>query len=273
MERKAALSPKTIVIKFGGAAMRDPRTSLALSIQLAALQQKKYRIVLVHGGGPEIDELLSRVGIPIRKESGLRITDEASMPIVEMVLSGKVNKQLVRQIGQARGRAVGLSGVDGRSILASKKRVSGVDLGRVGSVIEVDSTLFLELLQSGYLVVLASIGVDTNGETLNINADEVAAAVAMNLKAERLIILSDVPGVLGNYPDPESLIERMNMKEAQQLLESSTLAEGMIPKIASAIEVLSGGVREVCIADGRSPERFAEAIERDNLIGTRITKE
>ena len=257
------------VIKYGGAAMSDASTARDLAAEIAQLARCGSRIVLVHGGGPEIDRALRRAGIEPKKIDGLRVTDDETMNVVEMVLAGRVNKALAAQLCQAGVRAVGLSGRDANLLLAQKRLQQSHDLGRVGSVIKVESGILSDLLSAGYLPVVCSVAADSVGGALNVNADEVAAAIAVALRASSMVLLTDVPGVLRSYPDESTLISRLTIAEAETLLRSGAIAKGMIPKITSSIEVVRAGVGEVRIMDGRSPHYIRQALE-GGAFGTAI---
>lgn len=261
---------KTIVLKYGGAAMTDPLAAEQLMREVVTLGQTGAKIVLVHGGGPEIDRMLQRLGIEPKKVQGLRVTDAATMEVVEMVLAGRVNKALVSLLNRHGAKALGLSGRDAQVVRAKRKEIPEADLGLVGTVESVDGALLAALMASGCLPVLCSVAEDTSGNALNVNADEVAAAVAVALKADTLALLTDVPGVLRAYPDPASRIERMSVQETESLLNSGTIDKGMIPKLSSCIQVVRSGVGEARILDGRRPELLRLALESGTL-GTTIT--
>ena len=250
--------------------MTDPVAAEQLMREVVALSRDGMRIILVHGGGPEIDRMLARVGIEPKKVQGLRVTDAATMEIVEMVLAGRVNKGLVSLLNRHGGRAIGLSGRDARVVRATKKEIQQADLGLVGTVEGVDGELLTTLMQGGLLPVLCSVAEDSEGRALNINADEIAAAVAVALKADILALLTDVPGVLRAYPDPASRIERMSAAETEALLRSGTIDKGMIPKLSSCVAVVRQGVGEARILDGMKPELLRAALET-GALGTTIT--
>ncbi|NLY42028.1 MAG: acetylglutamate kinase [Desulfovibrionales bacterium] len=248
---------QTIVIKYGGHAMKDEalRRSFALNIQL--LRYIGVHPVIVHGGGPQIGTMLTQLGITSEFRQGLRVTDDATMDVVEMVLVGKVNKEIVNLINVQGGKAVGLSGKDGVLIRAQKLEMAVeradappeiIDLGKVGEVVAVDTTLIDSLQQAGFVPVIAPVGVDSEGNTYNINADSVASAVAVAVGAKKLILLTDVPGVL----DPDGqLMSSMTLHQAVHAMEQGVITGGMIPKIKCCLEAVDGGVTKAHILDGR----------------------
>jgi acetylglutamate kinase len=248
---------QTIVIKYGGHAMKDEalRKSFALNIQL--LRYIGVNPVIVHGGGPQIGNMLKQLNITSEFRQGLRVTDDATMDVVEMVLVGKVNKEIVNLINTQGGRAVGLSGKDGRLIWAQKLEMAVeradappeiIDLGKVGEVVAVDTSVITSLQAANFVPVIAPVGVDENGETYNINADSVASAVAVAVGAKKLILLTDVPGVLDKKGE---LISSMTIHQAVHALEQGVITGGMIPKIKCCLEAVDGGVGKAHILDGR----------------------
>lgn len=261
---------KTIVVKYGGAAMNEPAAADILAAELVSISKDGARVLLIHGGGPEIDRMLQRVAIEPKKVMGLRVTDAPTMEIVEMVLAGKVNKGLVSRLNRYGGKSIGISGRDAGIIRAKRKIADGVDLGFVGSVEHVRDTSLTAILDAGFMPVICSVAEDADGVPLNINADEVAAAIAVALKADILVLLTDVPGVLRAYPDPSSRIERISASETEALLNSGVIDKGMIPKLRSCVEVVRSGVREAKIIDGRDPSRLRVALSQGGL-GTTIT--
>ncbi|GAB6112444.1 acetylglutamate kinase [Desulfomicrobium salsuginis] len=248
---------QTIVIKYGGHAMKDEalRRSFALNIQL--LRYIGVNPVIVHGGGPQIGNMLKQLGIQSEFRQGLRVTDDATMDVVEMVLVGKVNKEIVNLINTQGGRAVGLSGKDGRLIWAQKLEMAVersdappeiIDLGKVGEVVAVDTSVITSLQNANFVPVIAPVGVDEEGNTYNINADSVASAVAVAVGAKKLILLTDVPGVLDKKGE---LISSMTLHQAVHALEQGVVTGGMIPKIKCCLEAVDGGVSKAHILDGR----------------------
>lgn len=248
---------QTIVIKYGGHAMKDEalRRSFALNIQL--LRYIGVNPVIVHGGGPQIGNMLKQLNITSEFRQGLRVTDDATMDVVEMVLVGKVNKEIVNLINTQGGRAVGLSGKDGRLIWAQKLEMAVeradappeiIDLGKVGEVVAVDTSVITSLQAANFVPVIAPVGVDEEGNTYNINADSVASAVAVAVGAKKLILLTDVPGVLDKNGE---LISSMTLHQAVHALEQGVVTGGMIPKIKCCLEAVDGGVSKAHILDGR----------------------
>ncbi|WP_028577546.1 acetylglutamate kinase [Desulfomicrobium escambiense] len=248
---------QTIVIKYGGHAMKDEalRRSFALNIQL--LRYIGVNPVIVHGGGPQIGNMLKQLGIQSEFRQGLRVTDDATMDVVEMVLVGKVNKEIVNLINTQGGRAVGLSGKDGRLIWAQKLEMAVersdappeiIDLGKVGEVVAVDTSVITSLQNANFVPVIAPVGVDEEGNTYNINADSVASAVAVAVGAKKLILLTDVAGVLDKQGE---LISSMTLHQAAHALEQGVVTGGMIPKIKCCLEAVDGGVSKAHILDGR----------------------
>jgi acetylglutamate kinase len=263
---------KDIVIKYGGAAMQNAGLKDAVMRDVALLSGLGVRITLVHGGGPEINAMLKRVGKEAVFVDGLRYTDAETMDIVAMVLAGKVNKSLVGLIHAAGGRAVGLCGADG-AMLRVERRRGEPELGFVGEIKSVDAAPLEMLLSRGYIPVIATIGVDDKGELFNVNADTAAAAVAVALKADRLISMTDVRGVLADAGDDASLIETLHIGEARALIARGAAGGGMIPKLESCIAAVEGGLREACVVDGRMEHAVLRALLYEgNAVGTRFVK-
>lgn len=270
---------KTIVVKYGGHAMREGVTE-DFAQDIVMMKQTGMDPVIVHGGGPQIGEMLKRLSIPSSFVDGLRVTDEAAIGIVEMVLTGSINKQIVSGINAAGGRAVGISGKDGNLILAHKlERMKidpatlesrPVDLGFVGEPEKISPEVLRRIMQSDLIPVIAPIGIGTKGETFNINADTVAGAVAGAMQAERLVLLTDVEGVL----DQEGkLIAKLSVAEAHALIKDGTIRGGMIPKIETAIEAVEAGVKAAVILNGRIPHVLLLELFTEHGAGTLITAE
>jgi acetylglutamate kinase len=239
---------RTIVIKYGGHAMQDDDLRASFAVDVVLLKYIGVRPVIVHGGGPQIKTALGRLGIDSRFVNGLRVTDDATMEVVEMVLGGKVNREIVELVQQAGGRAVGLTGSDGAMLRVRPKRIEGQDVGRVGEIVEVDSRVISALEDAGFVPVVAPIGADMQGLTYNVNADEVAGALAVALNAEKLMLLTDIEGVR----DPSGqLLSQLTVEEARKYIAEGTIREGMIPKIDCCIGALAGGVSRTHIIDGR----------------------
>jgi acetylglutamate kinase len=270
-----AYDNKTIVVKYGGHAMGDTARDFAEDIVL--MKQTGINPIVVHGGGPQIGAMLKKLNITSTFIDGLRVTDAPTMEVVEMVLSGTINKQLVADINAAGGRAVGISGKDGNLILAHKalrkKRdaatgvESEIDLGFVGEPEKIDAQVLRTIINSDLIPVVAPVGVGTRGETYNINADTVAGSVAGATAAERLMLLTDVEGVL----DREGkLIPRLTVSEARALIADGTISGGMIPKIETAIDAVESGVRAAVILDGRVPHALLLELFTEHGAGTLI---
>lgn len=260
---------QTFVIKYGGAAMARPETIEAVLRNVLLLQLVGIRVVLVHGGGPEIDGWLARLGIERRFENGQRVTDDATMDVVEMALAGRANKALVGEISRCGGRAVGLSGRDAGILVA---RPVSDELGRTGEIVRVDPSLLASLSAQGYVPVLCSVAGDDEAQALNVNADVAAAAVAGALGAAKLIVLSDTPGVLRDRHDPESRISRLGGDEARALIADGTIAGGMIPKVDSALRALELGVRRVHLIDAGTPNALLIELFTEFGIGTMLAR-
>ena len=271
---------KTIVVKYGGNAMAGGENTAASDFAQDIVLMKQVGIdpVVVHGGGPQIGAMLKRLSIPSHFIDGLRVTDQAAMEVVEMVLAGSINKQIVSSINAAGGRAVGLSGKDGNLVVAKKVEkttkdpVTGemktVDYGFVGEPEKINPEVVHTIIKSELIPVIAPIGVGTKGETFNINADTVAGAVAGAIKAERLVLLTDVEGVL----DKEGkLVSRLSVTEARALIADGTISGGMIPKIETAIDAVESGVHAAVILDGRIPHVLLLELFTEHGAGTLIT--
>jgi len=266
---------KTVVVKYGGHAMRDDRLKQSFALNIILLKYIGINPVIVHGGGPQIGEMLSQLGISSQFRQGLRITDQATMDVVEMVLVGRVNKEIVNLINLNGGSAVGLSGKDGWMINARQLEMvvteqnqppEIIDLGRVGEVVSIRTDLIHGLKEKGFIPVIAPVGVDNEGFTYNINADEVAGAVAAALNAKRLILLTDVQGVMAN----DELLSSLTRKEAVQTIEQSIVQGGMIPKIKCCLEAVEDGVEKAHIIDGRLENSILLELFTNAGIGTEI---
>ncbi len=261
---------KTVVVKYGGAAMTDPELERSVMKDLVLMHYVGVRVVLVHGGGPRISDMMERLGHEPKFVSGLRVTDEPTMEIVQMVLVGSIGQGLVSLLNAEGGRAVGISGKDANLIAACKKECEAGDLGFVGEVENIDTRLIDTLNVAGYIVVLTPVGSDVTGKSYNINADTVACAVAQALAAEKLIILSDVPGVLRDVSDPQSLISKMTTREADRLIADGVVNEGMIPKVEAAVGAIGNGVTSVHMIDGRVEHSLLVELFTEEGIGTMI---
>lgn len=257
----------TFVVKFGGSAMTNPESVRGVIRNVLLLQLVGIRPVLVHGGGPEIDSLLGRLGLETKTLDGLRVTDEATMEAVEMALAGKANKAVVGTIHDCGGRAIGLSGRDSRLLVA--KPISK-ELGLVGEVCAVDPSVIGLLCDEGYVPVVCSVAESTEGGPINVNADSASAAIAGAIGAQKLIVLSDVDGVLADKSDPASLMSRLSSDEARTMIESGRADRGMIPKLKAALAALSEGVESVHLLNGSKPNTLLVETFTDEGIGTMI---
>jgi acetylglutamate kinase len=266
---------KIFVIKYGGAAMTDERLRESFARDVVLLKYVGIHPVVVHGGGPQIDQLLARLGIESARVEGQRVTDDATMEVVEMVLAGKINKEIVALIGRHGGRAVGLSGADDGLIRATKlapvETRSGavVDPGRVGTVSHVRAEVVQTLIASGFIPVIAPLGIDRDGRSLNINADTAAGAVAAAMHAEKLVLMTDTPGVRDGSGE---LIHSLTADESQRLRNDGVISGGMIPKVECALEALAAGVQKAHIVDGREQHALLLEIFTDRGIGTQIVR-
>ena len=263
-------SGKTIVIKYGGSAMTNADLRDRIIQDIALLKYVGLRPLLVHGGGPAINELLSQVGVESRFENGLRVTDAATMELTEMVLAGKVNKELVRLLQLHGVGAVGLTGKDGRLLRAEKMKSEKADLGFVGRIESVDTRILEVLFESDFVPVVAPVSADAKGTTFNINADDAAVAIAAALKAEKLLFLTDVPGILRSVEDPSSRISSISSTEARELIRNQTVAGGMVPKVRCAAEAADSGVTATHIIDGNMPHALLLEILTSEGVGTLI---
>jgi acetylglutamate kinase len=265
-----AFAGKTIVIKYGGHAQMDETLKAGFAEDVVLMKFIGVNPVVVHGGGPQITDMMARLGKKPTFVDGVRVTDRETMEIVEMVLGGVINKEIVELISRHGGRAVGLSGKDGRLITAKPLKPSGpkrVDLGQVGEVESVDPQLLIDLTSNRYIPVIAPVGVDRDGRTYNINADLVAGAVARALKAEKLLVLTDVAGILDAK---RALIPTLSRKEIQRLIKSGTITSGMLPKVQACLTAVEGGVAKAHIIDGRVPHALLLEIFTKEGIGTEI---
>lgn len=271
-------SGKTFVIKYGGHAMSDERLKASFALDVIMLKSLGINAVIVHGGGPQINETLKRYGIVSEFVRGMRVTDSETMSVVEMVLVGQVNKEVVGYLNQHGGKAVGLCGKDGTLLLSRKllQEIPGenggveqVDIGYVGDVVKVNTDLIKALELGGYLPVIAPVGVGSEGESYNINADVVAGRVAAALNAEKLILLTDTPGVLDK---DKQLIQKISVAQMHRLIEDESITGGMIPKVVCCAEALNDGVKKAHIIDGRMEHSVLLEIFTDVGIGTEITK-
>ena len=256
---------KVVVVKYGGSAMLNDELKKAVMGDLVLLQLIGVRVVLVHGGGPEITQMLGRIGKESVFVDGLRVTDEETAEIVQMVLSGKVGKGLVNLIELNGGKAVGLSGADGHLIEAEMKDER---LGFVGEITRINIEPVSVLLEKGYIPVISTVGCDGRGNIYNINADTAAARIAGALNAESLLSMTDTPGILRDFKDPASLIRVVDISDAEMLTRDGVISGGMIPKVGCCIDALNCGVKKVFIIDGRVPHSILIELLTDEGIGT-----
>ncbi len=261
----------TVVVKYGGHAMGDDRVARDFSRDMVLLEQSGVNPVVVHGGGPQIGAMLKRLGIESAFSDGLRVTDKATMDIVEMVLAGAINKQIVGYINAEGGRAIGVTGKDGRLLTARKapRTASGVDLGFVGEPDKVDTTVLDQVLGRELIPVLAPIAQGADGESYNVNADTFAGAIAGALGAKRLVFLTDVPGVLDKN---KQLIEELRVSDIPGLIADGTITGGMIPKVETCMYAIERGVEGVVILDGKLPHAVLIELLTDHGAGTLITR-
>ena len=260
-------SDKIVVVKYGGNAMLNEDLKNAVMRDIVLLSLVGVKIVLVHGGGPEINDMLKKVGKESIFINGLRYTDDETVEIVEMVLAGKVNKNLVMHLQKNGGKAVGFCGVDGNIILAKKKQ-GEVDLGNVGEIVSVDVDPILVTLENGYIPIISTIASDGNGNLLNINADTAAARIAAALGAENLILMTDIRGLLMDKDDESTLISEINISEVPSLKSKGIISGGMIPKVECCVEAVRRGVKQSVIIDGRIPHSIVIDMLTDKGSGT-----
>ncbi len=258
---------KIVVVKYGGNAMINEQLKKQVMEDIALLSLIGIKIVLVHGGGPEISEMMSKVGKKAEFVNGLRVTDSETMDIAQMVLAGKVNKNLVNLLGTKGGKAIGISGMDGHLIEAKMKNEL---LGYVGEITKINIEPINDLLEKGYIPVVSTIGCDSEGNSYNINGDTAAAYIAGALHAERLIMMTDIAGLLRDVNDPTSLISEITVSEAKQLYKKGVISGGMIPKVDCCIEAIIEGVKKVIIMDGRVPHSILVEILTDEGAGTMV---
>jgi acetylglutamate kinase len=256
----------TFVIKYGGAAMEEASLKKEFAKDVALLKYVGINPVVVHGGGPMIGRMLKDLQIPTRFVDGLRVTDEKTLEVVEMVLAGLINKEIVKNINDAGGRAIGLSGKDGRLLTA--KQVENTEVGLVGDITGVNVDIIKDISKHGYIPVIAPIADGEDGKSYNINADTAAGSIAQALSAEKFILLTDVEGVIGS---DGKLISMLKKSEIETLIQQKTVTGGMIPKVSCCIDALRGGVRETHIVDGRVPHAILLEIFTDSGVGTEIT--
>ena len=260
---------KVVVIKYGGNAMTNDELKEAVMRDIVLLTEVGIKVVLVHGGGPEINAMLKRVGIESKFIGGLRYTDAETMDIVKMVLTGKVNKELVSALQLHGGKALGLCGMDGEMIIAEKKD-NEIDLGYVGDIKKVTTKPIIDALNNGYVPIIATVATSADGQAYNINADTAAARIASCLRAENLILMTDIAGLLENKDDPSTLIPTVQVSEVAYLKSTGIISGGMIPKIDCCVEAVRRGVKKICIIDGRIPHSILIELLSSEGIGTQF---
>ena len=260
---------KILVIKYGGNAMINEDLKQQVMEDIVLLHLVGVKVVLVHGGGPEITAMLQAIGKQAQFVDGLRVTDEETVDVVQMVLAGKINKTLVKLLGSKGGKAMGISGTDGHMIDCS---VKDPRLGFVGEINSVNVQPIIDLLEKDYIPVISTVGCDLEGHTYNVNADTAAAHIAGALQAERLITMTDITGVMMDPKDPESLIPCIDLEDARQLFESGVISGGMIPKVQCCIDAIHYGVQRVTILDGRVPHAVLMELLTDEGAGTMVVK-
>ncbi|MBQ7460421.1 MAG: acetylglutamate kinase [Oscillospiraceae bacterium] len=259
---------KTVVVKYGGNAMVSEQIREQVMEDIALLWLIGVEVVLIHGGGPDVSEMMAKLGKTPIFVDGLRVTDKETMDIAQMVLAGKINKTLVNLLEMKGGRAIGLSGMDGRLIEA---RVKDEKLGFVGEIIKINPSPVTDLMEKNYIPVISTIGCDRMGNAYNINGDTAAAFIAGALGAERLILMTDIGGILRDRNDPDSLIPEVSIDEAEELKSSGVISGGMIPKIDCCVEAIRRGVKNVVIMDGRVPHSILMELLTDEGAGTMVT--
>ncbi len=261
---------KIIVVKYGGNAMINEDLKQQVMEDLVLLHLVGVKVVLVHGGGPEITDMLKKVGKETQFVDGLRVTDSETAEIVQMVLAGKINKSLVNLLGTKGGKAMGISGIDAQII---KAEIKDERLGFVGNITRVNIEPIIHLLEDDYIPVISTVACDNKGNVYNVNADTAAAYIAGALNAERLISMTDIAGILRDKDDPSSLIPCIDVNEAKELFEDGTISGGMIPKVECCLEAISKGVKKVVIMDGRVPHSLLIETMTDEGAGTMVVKE
>jgi len=261
---------ETIVVKYGGNAMTDETLKQQVMEDIVLLWKVGIRVVLVHGGGPELSELMMRLGKKPAFVDGLRVTDKETIVLAQMVLAGKINKSLVNMVQSKGGKAIGLSGMDGRLIMA---KIRNPKYGYVGDVTKINANVIEALLNDGYIPVISTLGCDEEGNTYNINGDTAAGKIASTLQAKKMILLTDIEGVLKDKNDPESLISHLTLSEAKELIDQNIVSGGMIPKISCCTDAIEEGLNSAVILDGRVSHAILMEIFTNEGAGTLIEKE
>lgn len=262
-------SGKTLVIKYGGNAMNDEAVTTTILQDIAALKIVGVNPILVHGGGPEINKLLSRLGIKPQFKNGMRVTDTATMEVAQMILCGKINKNIVGELNSMGVKAIGLCGKDSQLIKAEKL---DSDLGYVGKITEINSKLLEILARDEFIPVIASIATDEQGNSYNVNADVAAAAIGAAMHAEKLMFLSDIDGIMANKDDSQSLIDKISVAELKKMMDSGAISGGMLPKAASCIDAIERGINSVFVLNGTLPHSILLELFTDNGVGTMIER-
>ncbi len=263
---------KTIVIKYGGAAMQEPDLTQKILEDVTLLKFVGMNPIVVHGGGPDINNMLLALDVQPRFIDGLRVTDDKTMEVVQMVLTGKINKEIVAKLNGMKANAIGLCGIDGNIIQAKKAEPkNGVDLGNVGQITGINTKLLMTLAGDQYIPVIAPIGVGQNGESYNINADTVASEIACALQAEKLMFLTDTDGIRMDKNNPETLIYEISVARIYELIDQGVIEGGMLPKVRGCIQAIQSGVERVHILNGTIPHPIILEIFTDSGIGTMIT--
>lgn len=260
---------KILVVKYGGNAMVSEELKESVMSDIILLSTIGIKVVLVHGGGPEITGMLNKIGKKSEFVNGLRVTDKETADVVQMVLAGKINKSLVNLLCARGGKAIGLSGSDGGMIKAKPK---SAELGYVGEITEINVQPILDVIEMGYIPVVSTVGFDDEGNTYNINADTVAAGIAGRLKAESLISMTDIAGILRDKDDPATLISKIFVEDAPKLMDDGIISGGMIPKVQCCVDAINLGVRKVFVIDGRIPHSIIIEVLTDEGIGTMFVK-
>ncbi len=263
---------KIIVVKYGGSAMVDGELKKRVIEDVTLLKLVGFKPIIVHGGGKEISNMVKRLGMEPKFINGLRVTDEETMEVAEMVL-GKVNKSLVQLVESLGVRAIGISGKDGGLLTVEKKYADGKDIGFVGEITNVNADILYDLLEKDFLPIICPIGLDKDFQTYNINADDAACAIARAMKAEKLAFLTDIEGVYKDPKDPDTLISELIVSEAEKLMEEGYIGGGMLPKLHNCIDAIENGVSRVHILDGRIPHCLLLEIFTNKGIGTAILKD
>lgn len=260
-------SGKTIVIKYGGNAMNDEAVTTTILQDIAALKIVGVNPILVHGGGPEINKLLGKLGIEPNFKNGMRVTDEATMEVAQMILCGKINKNIVGELNSMGVKAIGLCGKDAGLIKAEKL---DPELGYVGKITEINSKLLEILAKDEFIPVIASIATDEAGNSYNVNADVAAAAIGAAMHAEKLLFLSDIDGIMANKDKAETLIDRISVSELRKMIENGSITGGMVPKANSCIDAIERGINSVFVLNGTLPHSILLELFTDNGVGTMI---